>query len=104
LFWSQHSTHMNLDYFSEPEKFDPTRFEGKGPAPYTYVPFGGGPHICPGKDLAKLQVLVFMYHVVRKYKWESVLLDEKVLLYPFPRPTDGLPVLLQPRIVLSKEE
>ncbi|KAI3857247.1 hypothetical protein MKW92_032652 [Papaver armeniacum] len=103
LFWSQHSTHMNSDYFSEPEKFDPTRFEGKGPAPCTYVAFGGGPHICPGKDIAKLQILVFIYHVVRKYKWESVLLDEKVVLYPFPRPVDGLPVLLQPRIVLSKE-
>ncbi|KAI3997473.1 hypothetical protein MKX01_008080 [Papaver californicum] len=102
LFWSQHSTHKNSDYFSEPEKFDPTRFEGKGPAPYTYVPFGGGPHICPGKDIAKLQILVFMYHVVRKYKWENVLPDEKVLLHPFPRPVDDLPVLLQPRIVLSK--
>ncbi|KAI3942308.1 hypothetical protein MKW92_035851 [Papaver armeniacum] len=98
LFWSQHSTHMNSDYFSEPEKFDPTRFEGKGPAPYTYVPFGGGPHICPGKDIAKLQILVFIYHVVRKYKWENVLLDEKVLLYPFPRPINGLPILLQPKI------
>ncbi|RZC86308.1 hypothetical protein C5167_007494 [Papaver somniferum] len=103
LFWSQHSTHMDSDYFSEPEKFDPTKFEGKGPAPYTYVPFGGGPHTCPGKDLAKLQILAFMYHVVRKYKWENVLQDEEVLLYPFPRPVDGLPVLLQPRTDSSKD-
>lgn len=30
----------------EPEKFDPRRFEGNEPAPYTYVPFGE----CAGKD------------------------------------------------------
>ncbi|KAI3969990.1 hypothetical protein MKW92_014112 [Papaver armeniacum] len=104
LFWSQHSTHQNSDYFSEPEKFDPTRFEGEGPVPYTYVPFGGGPHICPGKEIAKLQILVFMYHVVRKYKWETVLPDEKIILYPFPRLFDGLPVLLHPKIASSKTE
>ncbi|XP_026398593.1 beta-amyrin 28-monooxygenase-like [Papaver somniferum] len=69
--------HKNSDYFSEPERFDPARFESKGPAPYTYIPFGGGPHLCPGKELAKLQILVFMYHVVTKYKWETVLPVER---------------------------
>ncbi|KAI3961379.1 hypothetical protein MKW98_002844 [Papaver atlanticum] len=95
LFWSTSSTHKNSDYFSEPERFDPARFEGKGPAPYTYIPFGGGPHLCPGKDLAKLQILVFMYHVVTKYKWETVLPDEEINFHPFPKPAHGLPILLQ---------
>ncbi|KAI3884179.1 hypothetical protein MKX03_013092 [Papaver bracteatum] len=95
LFWSTSSTHKNSDYFSEPERFDPTRFEGKGPAPYTYIPFGGGPHLCPGKELAKLQILVFMYHVVTKYRWETVLPDEEINLHPFPKPAHGLPILLQ---------
>ncbi|KAI3884177.1 hypothetical protein MKX03_013090 [Papaver bracteatum] len=95
LFWSTSSTHKNSDYFSEPERFDPARFEGKGPAPYTYIPFGGGPHLCPGKELAKLQILVFMYHVVTKYKWETVLPDEEIKFHPFPKPAHGLPILLQ---------
>ncbi|KAM1323531.1 hypothetical protein PS2_044416 [Malus domestica] len=49
LYWSANSIHKNAAYFPEPFKFDPSRFEGKGPAPYTFVPFGGGPRMCPGK-------------------------------------------------------
>ena len=40
-FLNLFSRHTNLKYFLDPEKIDPLRFEGKGPAPYTFVPFGG---------------------------------------------------------------
>ncbi|KAL7188148.1 hypothetical protein ACSBR1_038083 [Camellia fascicularis] len=52
--WSVHSTHKNPAFFPNPEKFDPTRFEGDGPLPFTFVPFGGGPRMCPGKEYARL--------------------------------------------------
>ncbi|KAM3375292.1 hypothetical protein P3S68_014006 [Capsicum galapagoense] len=42
--YAVHLTRQNPKYFSDPEKFDPSRFEGSGPAPFTFVPFGGGPH------------------------------------------------------------
>ncbi|MCD7467657.1 hypothetical protein HAX54_005207 [Datura stramonium] len=52
IYWSANSTHKSGEFFAEPEKFDPSRFEGSGPAPYTFVPFGGGPRMCPGKEYA----------------------------------------------------
>ncbi|XVF23286.1 hypothetical protein REPUB_Repub13aG0023600 [Reevesia pubescens] len=58
LQWNVNSTHKNGECFPEPEKFDPARFEGKGPAPYTFVPFGGGPRMCPGKEYARLEIIV----------------------------------------------
>lgn len=95
-FWSVHSTHKNPKYFSDPEKFDPSRFEGSGPAPFTFVPFGGGPRMCPGKEYARLEVLVFMHNVVKRFKLEKLIPDEKIVFHASPVPVHGLPVRLLP--------
>ncbi|KAJ7519048.1 hypothetical protein O6H91_20G020800 [Diphasiastrum complanatum] len=47
FYWTVHRSHKDAKLFPNPEKFDPSRFEGTGPPPYTFVPFGGGPRICP---------------------------------------------------------
>ncbi|KAK4279476.1 hypothetical protein QN277_011254 [Acacia crassicarpa] len=96
LYWSANSTHKNAEYFPEPEKFDPTRFEGNGPAPFTFVPFGGGPRMCPGKEYARLEILVFMHNLVKRFKWQKLLPDEKIIVDPMPMPAKGLPVRLIP--------
>ncbi|KAM3285905.1 hypothetical protein P3S67_024704 [Capsicum chacoense] len=41
LHWIADDTHRNQQYFQNPDKFDPMRFQGNGPAPYTFVPYGG---------------------------------------------------------------
>ncbi|KAG8373905.1 hypothetical protein BUALT_Bualt11G0073900 [Buddleja alternifolia] len=96
LYWNANSTHRNSEFFPEPQKFDPSRFEGFGPAPYTFVPFGGGPRICPGKEYARLEILVFMHHLVKRFKWEKIIPDEKVVVAPLPHPAKGLPIRLYP--------
>ncbi|KAK4594878.1 hypothetical protein RGQ29_018564 [Quercus rubra] len=94
--WTPHSTHKNPKYFPNPEKFDPSRFESNGPAPYTFVPFGGGPRICPGREYARLEILVFMHNVVTRFKWERSVSDEKITCKLSPIPVDGLPIYLKP--------
>lgn len=94
-FWTVHTTHKNPKYFPDPEKFDPSRFEGSGPAPYTFVPFGGGPRMCPGKEYARLEILVFMHNLVTKIKWEKINPNEKISYIPSPIPMEGLPISIK---------
>ncbi|XP_057793434.1 beta-amyrin 28-monooxygenase-like [Salvia miltiorrhiza] len=97
IMWSPHSSHYNPDYFPEPEKFDPSRFEGTGPAPYTFVSFGGGARMCPGRGYARLVILVFIHNLVTKFRFEKVFPDEKMLFNRLsPAPAHGLPIRIHP--------
>lgn len=95
VYWTVSTTNMNLTYFKEAEKFNPSRFEeGEGQIPYTYLPFGGGPRTCPGKEYARLATLAFVHNVVKKYKWEVLFPHEKVIGDMMPTPEKGLPIRL----------
>ncbi|MCL7034540.1 hypothetical protein MKW94_028407 [Papaver nudicaule] len=80
----------NPDFFSDPQKFDPSRFE-VAPKPNTFMPFGTGVHACPGNELAKLEILILIYHLVNKFRWEVVGSDTGIQYAPFPVPQHGLP-------------
>lgn len=47
VFLPTHATHFDPQYFPEPNKFKPERFENP-PQKGTYAPFGDGPRICIG--------------------------------------------------------
>ncbi|KAI4387928.1 hypothetical protein MLD38_000311 [Melastoma candidum] len=89
-FWTVYTTHKNPKYFPDPEKFDPSRFEGSGPAPFTFVPFGGGPRMCPGKEYARLEILAFMHNLVTTFKFEKADPNEKISYNPSPVLANGL--------------
>ncbi|KAL2460248.1 Abscisic acid 8'-hydroxylase 4 [Abeliophyllum distichum] len=82
--------HHNPEYFNEPQSFDPYRFEA-APKPNTYMPFGNGAHSCPGNELAKLEMLILIHHLVTKLRWEVVGTQNLVEYSPFPVPRHGLP-------------
>ncbi|KAJ8453137.1 hypothetical protein Cgig2_008021 [Carnegiea gigantea] len=82
--------HHNPAYFEDPEKFDGSRFE-VGAKAHTFMPFGYGPHACPGNEFAKLIMLIFSHHLVTQFRWEVVECESGVEYGPFPIPRHGLP-------------
>ncbi|TKY60180.1 Beta-amyrin 28-oxidase [Spatholobus suberectus] len=94
IFWALIGTNKNPKYFHDPESFDPSRFEGNVPAPYTCIPFGAGPRSCPGKDYTRFVVLNFIHILITKFKWEVILPDEKVSGALIPTPAEGIPIRL----------
>lgn len=101
LYWNTTSTHRDPSLFPESENFDPSRFEGAGPPPFSYVPFGGGARMCLGKEYARVEILVFLYNVINKFRWNLQFPDEKIIYDPMPTPVHGLPVRLLPHNHLS---
>jgi cytochrome P450 len=75
-----YGVHHNAEYWKDPEKFDPSRFlgiSGDKIHPFAHIPFGGGPRVCIGQNMAKMQVLLVMSAIVRAYDFE--LTDKKEL-------------------------
>ncbi|KAL8166027.1 hypothetical protein V2J09_007526 [Rumex salicifolius] len=81
--------HHNPEFFQDPHRFDPDRFE-VGWKPNIFMPFGSGVHACPGNKLAKLEMLVMIHHLVTKFRWEVVGPQSGVQYSPFPVPMQGL--------------
>jgi cytochrome P450 len=78
-------------YFPEPERFDPERFRERlqgGPPPPGWFPFGAGPRVCLGEAFARLELVLVLAALARRFDLE--LLPGQDL-----RPTPG--ITLHPR-------
>uniref|UniRef100_A0ACD5XA01 Uncharacterized protein n=1 Tax=Avena sativa TaxID=4498 RepID=A0ACD5XA01_AVESA len=71
------SIHHDAAVFSDPEKFDPDRFDA-ALKPYSFLGFGSGPRMCPGMSLAKLEICIFAHHLVCTYDWKALENDDSV--------------------------
>lgn len=80
--------------FEEPLRFDPERFRGDWKArypKYAYFPFGGGPHICLGANLAMFEGQVILPMIMRRFRFELVPQDDlKLRALLTLRPEKGL--------------
>ncbi|CAG8751833.1 5906_t:CDS:1, partial [Cetraspora pellucida] len=57
---------LNSKYFKDPENFNPDRFltDKESFTKYTYLPFGNGVRMCPGRAWAMVQMKTFLVNLV----------------------------------------
>nr|WDA42968.1 hypothetical protein [Fagopyrum tataricum] len=67
-FWK---LHRDPKVWEDPEEFKPERFLGKEineGIDFTYIPFGAGRRICPGKDLAEWVISMTMARLIQGFE------------------------------------
>nr|AFI45044.1 cytochrome P450 CYP9AP1 [Dendroctonus ponderosae] len=69
---SSRSIHHDVQYYAEPNKFDPDRFEENVINPFTYMPFGVGPRSCIGNRFAFLEIKLVLCDLLRNFEIVSV--------------------------------
>ncbi|GKA17315.1 taxadiene 5-alpha hydroxylase [Tanacetum coccineum] len=96
VLWTTYGTHYDEKHFPDPMSFNPSRFADPVQA-YSFIPFGGGPRLCAGYQLAKLNILVLVHYVVTRYNWSLVHPDEPIFMDPLPFPSKGMPIKISPK-------
>ncbi|KAL3716390.1 hypothetical protein ACJRO7_008055 [Eucalyptus globulus] len=61
-----------------------------------YAPFGGGARFCPGAELARLQIALFLHYFVTNYRWTQ-LKEDRMTFFPSARLVNGFQVRLNRR-------
>jgi cytochrome P450 len=96
-------THRNPNLWPDPERFDPERFTPEATAGrqrFSYMPFGGGPHICIGMHfgIAEAQIVIAM--IAQRFRVRMVP-EHKVEMFGswIIRIRNGIQVTLEPRAV-----
>jgi cytochrome P450 len=67
LLYSIYLTHRDPDLWPEPDRFDPSRFEGGPISPYVYLPFGGGPRNCIGAHFGLIEAKVVLARLLQTW-------------------------------------
>ncbi|WP_163572415.1 cytochrome P450 [Fodinicola feengrottensis] len=89
---SPYVTHRLPELWPEPTRFDPSRWSHqRKPAPYEYLPFGGGTHRCIGSMFATTEVKTMLAHFVRERRVELLSTSDAAVGLATMRPKHGIP-------------
>jgi cytochrome P450 len=93
--------HRRGDYFAEPERFSPERFEAaaeKALPRGAFLPFGGGPRVCIGAGFAMMEATLLLATIAQRFRMH---LAPNQRITPMPsitlRPRNGIRVKLEKR-------
>ncbi|KAL6650876.1 hypothetical protein ACP70R_009801 [Stipagrostis hirtigluma subsp. patula] len=90
------AVHLNPSLHGNAQQFQPSRWEGASQGTSKkFTPFGGGPRLCPGSELAKVEAAFFLHHLVLNYRWR-IDGDDIPMAYPYVEFQRGLPIEIEP--------
>jgi cytochrome P450 len=69
---SPYVVHRNPRYYPEPERFLPERFEENDRPEFAYVPFGGGARRCIGDAFARMEGVLVLATLARRFRFERI--------------------------------
>ncbi|XXG76793.1 hypothetical protein AAC387_Pa08g1078 [Persea americana] len=89
------SIHMDEENYKNPYQFNPWRWQGKE-ANYhkDFTPFGGGQRFCPGLDLVRLEISIFLHHFVTRYRWVAE--EDCITYFPMVKVKNRMPIRVAP--------
>lgn len=93
--------HRHRGLWSDPDRFDPARFEEKRESSYArtqFMPFGFGPRTCIGMSFAMIEAVVMLARIVRdvRFDWDRRHLPEPLSRVTL-RPRGGMPLDVEMR-------
>ncbi|XP_027347326.1 3-epi-6-deoxocathasterone 23-monooxygenase CYP90C1-like [Abrus precatorius] len=86
------SVHLDGMNYENPLEFDPWRWEkiGAGANNNCFTPFGGGQRLCPGIELSRLELSIFLHHLVTTYRWVAE--RDEIIYFPTVKMKRKLPI------------
>lgn len=72
VFLSPYVTQRNPRYFAEPLEFRPERWQSYSGPKFAHFPFGGGAKMCIGEPFARLEGVIALAALARRWRLEAV--------------------------------
>ncbi|XP_028798881.1 ent-kaurenoic acid oxidase 1-like [Neltuma alba] len=89
LAWFR-TIHYDPKIYPNPMEFNPSRWDNFIPKATEFMPFGVRGRSCPGNELAKLEIIVFLHHFILNYRLEQLNPKSPVMYLPqHTRPVDN---------------
>ncbi|PON37549.1 Cytochrome P450 [Parasponia andersonii] len=100
VFASLRAVHLDQEHFKDARSFNPWRWQnnsgGMTSSMNVFTPFGGGPRLCPGYELARVELSVFLHHLTTSFSWVPAE-DDKLVFFPTTRTQKRYPIIVKPR-------
>ncbi len=95
-----YAVHRHPDFWSQPECFDPERFDparAAGRHPLAWVPFGAGPRKCVGQELSLMEATLALAMITQRFELAATTHTVRAQVQTVMRPADGVRLRIRRR-------